>query len=257
MKIYKLDMDTAQPTRQVVVMQQNSLGLLSVDVERNDWPIRNLSCTLLDGDNEISACLSGESGAGFKLDVGEDVKAVKLVAKSTPIECSAQYVVSLGTGPASPKAVARAQLEAGTYRQDEFNGIRDKFADRENGIMTNFFVHADDYSNANFGLMVINPSRNGNELYFYTGKSAADKGDRLPDDALIVATGPVRIMGNVAAKRNPTISSYTYPAIGYYTDYTQEAVIRPSTNAPCWGERDFAWPEPEPEPEPEPTPEET
>lgn len=97
MKIYKLDVNTAQPTRQVVVMQQNSTGLLSVDVERNDWPLRNLSCTLLDGDAEISACLSGESGAGFKLDVGEDAKVVKLVAQSTPIECSAQYIANVGT----------------------------------------------------------------------------------------------------------------------------------------------------------------
>ncbi len=89
MKIYKLDIDSAQPSRQVVTMQQNSTGLLSVDVKRNDWPIRNLSCALYDGDTEISSCLSGESGAGFKLDVGEDAKVIKLVAQSTPIECSA------------------------------------------------------------------------------------------------------------------------------------------------------------------------
>lgn len=141
MKIYKLDMDTAQPTRQVVVMQQNSLGLLSVDIERNDWPIRNLSCTLLDGDNEISAFLSGESGAGFKLDVGEDVKAVKFVARSTPIECSAQYVVSYPTGNRTKNfPLTVLQIPAGEYKQEEFYSLGDNLQSITSisGVTTNY-----------------------------------------------------------------------------------------------------------------------
>jgi len=34
---------------------------------------------------------------------------------------------------------------------------------------------------------------------------------------------------------NVTLSSYTYPAIGYYTDYQMDTLVKPSDNAPYDG----------------------
>ena len=81
----------------------------------------------------------------------------------------------------------------------------------------------------------------------------------MPDDELISASSEISVQKLISVRysnTNPIIlSSRTYPAVGYWTDYSKDTVIRPSTNAGCWGERDFVEPTPEPEPEPEPTPE--
>ena len=95
MKIYKLDIDASKPIRKVIQMQQNATGALSVDVTNVGWPIRNLSCALYEGDTELSAYATADSGAGFKIDMGAEPKVVKFTAKSTPVECSAQYVLSV------------------------------------------------------------------------------------------------------------------------------------------------------------------
>ena len=94
MKIYKLDIDTSKPTRQIVAMQQNSTGLLSVDVTNDGKYIRNLSCTVYDGENEISATTTN----GYKIDVGTENKAIKVVAKSEPIISMDEYIVSAASG---------------------------------------------------------------------------------------------------------------------------------------------------------------
>lgn len=47
-----------------------------------------------------------------------------------------------------------------------------------------------------------------------------------------------------------TYGESTYPAVGYYTDYSLEHVIKPSTNAACYAEADIQEPTPEPDPEP-------
>ena len=52
-------------------------------------------------------------------------------------------------------------------------------------------------------------------------------------------------------KRTYTLSSETYPSIGYWTDYSLETVIRPSENARCYAEQEVTDPEPEPTPDPE------
>ena len=79
----------------------------------------------------------------------------------------------------------------------------------------------------------------------------------MPKDELIVVTGPVSLGKTQAYKSNgvATLSSYTYPAIGYYTDYSLDTVIRPSENAHCYAEQEVSDPEPEPTPDPEPEPE--
>ena len=56
--------------------------------------------------------------------------------------------------------------------------------------------------------------------------------------------------------KNPVLSSDTYPAVGYWTDYSLDTVIRPSENAHCYAEQEVTDPEPDPEPEPTPDPEE-
>jgi len=120
MKIYKLDIDTSKPIRKVVQMQQNATGALSVEVTNNGWPIRNLSCALYDGETELSAYAELSSGAGYKIDVGDETKVVKFTAKSIPIECSAQYTLVPGTARLKSVFFVRAQLSTGLYRQDEF-----------------------------------------------------------------------------------------------------------------------------------------
>lgn len=59
---------------------------------------------------------------------------------------------------------------------------------------------------------------------------------------------------NQYAYRNASLSSYTYPAVGYWTDYSLDTVIRPSENAHCYAEQEMSDPEPEPDPEPTPDP---
>lgn len=90
MKVYNLKVDTSQPISQVLQIQQNQVGLLSVNVTNDGKYIRNLSCTVYDGNTEIDDSLEGSDSFGFKIDAASDARPVKLVAKSTPIICAAQ-----------------------------------------------------------------------------------------------------------------------------------------------------------------------
>ena len=94
MKIYKLDIDVSKPTRQVMQMQQNSEGVISVDVTNDGKHIRNLSCSLYDGDTQVSAI----AGNGFKVNVGGETKEINIKADATPIDSAYQYVASSGSG---------------------------------------------------------------------------------------------------------------------------------------------------------------
>lgn len=71
----------------------------------------------------------------------------------------------------------------------------------------------------------------------------------LPKDEPIVVTGPVSIVQTVGVRQGSTLSSYTYPAVGYWTDYSLDTVIRPSENAHCYAEQEVTDPEPTPDPE--------
>lgn len=249
MKIYKLDIDTTKPIRKVIQMQQNSTGALSVDVKNDGWPIRNLSCALYDGETELSSYAELPSGSGYKLDVGDEMKVVKFTAKSTPIECSASYVVNMGTGSIQTRTAIQVELSAGTYRQDEFNNVARTLGDTA-GVTKTLYVHANDLSNTNFAKMVLTPWNNSRPVYFLN-----DQNEIILEDELITVSALTRVCETLYVKRNGnSISSYTYPAIGYWTDYSLDTVIKPSTNAACFAEADIQEPTPEPDPEPEPTP---
>lgn len=243
MKIYKLDIDTSKPIRKVVQMQQNATGALSVDVSNDGKYIRNLSCALYDGDTELSAYATTDVGAGYKVDVGADTKVVKFTAKSTPIESVAQTILS-ATGQPAQKALSAIQLEAGIYNQDEFYNIANVFG--TNGLPTYLMPHASQADNINIKRIDVRKWITNKPVWFM------DKNNKiLPSDEPIVVTGPVSILRTVNSKRNATLSSFTYPAVGYWTDYSLDTVIRPSENAHCYAEQEVTDPEPEPTPDPE------
>ena len=73
----------------------------------------------------------------------------------------------------------------------------------------------------------------------------------MPYDEPIVATDEVSCITRVYVKRTYTLSSETYPSIGYWTDCSLDTVIRPSENAHCYAEQEVTDPEPEPTPDPE------
>lgn len=125
MKIYKLDIDTSKPVNQVMQMQQNATGMLSVSISNDGEYIRNLSCTMYDGANEIEATTSADASFGFKVDVDTEPKHVKVVAKSTPMESIMEYIASYTPGTRSiGQFVKKIVIPAGTYRQDEFESLK-------------------------------------------------------------------------------------------------------------------------------------
>jgi len=76
----------------------------------------------------------------------------------------------------------------------------------------------------------------------------------LSKDEPIIVTGPVTFGKTTTVKTNAVISAYNYPAVGYWTDYSLDTVIRPSENAHCYAEQEVSDPTPDPEPEPDPDP---
>lgn len=248
MKIYKLDIDTSKPTRQVVAMQQNSTGMLSVDVTNDGKYIRNLSCSLYDGDNEISATTEN----GYKIDVGGETKAVKFVAKSVPYDSENTYVANKGSGSGSKTVFCnKIQIKPGVYNQDEFDVIRSKFGDN-NGFVTTMFSNQNP-SPANFDrILIAGGAYPDNALYFYNSST----GTYLQPDEPVIVSSELSIGINTTVRRTGyVLSSETYPSVGYYTDYQMDTLIKPSTNAACYAEYDIAEPTPE-EPEEEPPAEE-
>ena len=248
MKIYKLDIDTSKPIRKVVQMQQNSTGALSVDVKNDGWPIRNLSCELYENGEQVSAYAELSSGAGYKIDMGAEFKVVKVKAKSVPTECSASVIKAIGTGtPAKHLWASRFQLNVGTYNQDEFTSVVKQFASdaSETGQVVWTISGNTDYQLANLDRVVYVPRNPSKQLWFY------DENGLMDDDDLISAYEPCDIGRTVTVKRSGSLSSYTYPAVGYWTDYSLETVIRPSENAHCYAEQEVTGPEPEPTPDPD------
>ena len=250
MKIYKLDIDTSKPIRKVVQMQQNSTGALSVDVKNDGKYIRNLSCELYDGDTELSAYAELSSGAGYKIDMGADTKVVKLSMKSVPNECSASVIKTIGTGTPKQLWASRFQLDPGTYNQDEFNSVVKQFVTDvdEFGQAIWFVKNNTDFSLTNLDRIVYIPQNPAKQLWFYNANG------RMNDDELISVYTSCDVGRNVAVKKTGSLSSFTYPAVGYWTDYSLDTVIRPSENAHCYAEQEVADPEPEPTPDPEPEP---
>lgn len=233
MKVYNLNIDTSKPTNQVVQMQQGATGLLNANVTNDGKYIRNLSCTIYDGANEISATTSADNSFGFKVDVGTEPKHVKVVAKSTPLESIKEKIASFTPGTrAFPVSLKRIVIPAGTYRQDEFESLK-QFGSYD-GIPIILFPVAD--GEANFNRIVLtlwNP--NQQILFGYQENSSTPVVYLSPDEPLIVneeiAFGNTTYV-KTANKNSIVLSSETYPAIGYYTDYQLDTLVKPSDNAP-------------------------
>lgn len=246
MKIYKLDIDTSKPIRQVVQMQQNSEGVLSVNVSNDGKYIRNLSCAMYEDGNEISAIADGDNSFGYKLNVGDTSHTVKVTAKSAPYECSASYVVDIGTGSAKSIQLDRAQLEPGVYNQDEFASLL-RFGSGY-GYQTFILPSAGTKDYVNIDRIVI-IKHNPTQQLFFIDKN----GTVMPTDAQISVLSACDLIQSATVKRTGSVlSSYTYPAIGYWTDYSLDTIIKPSTNAACYAERDIQEPTPDPDPTPDP-----
>lgn len=232
MKIYKLDVNVAQPINKVVQMQQNSTGVLSIDVTNNGKYIRNLSCQMFDGEVEIPA-----DDKGFKLDIGDAPKHYMVKATATPVECSEEYIASYTPGTrAFPFNLNVLQLKAGTYRQEEFLSLVDKFG--SDTVMTDLVLSAknvDPSSLANFNDIRIFKRNTTQPIWFKLGQD-----DWLPQDAILSVYQDCvfYIIQHVKTSNKNTvvISSETYPAYGYYVDYQADTLIKPSTNADAYSE---------------------
>lgn len=77
-------------------------------------------------------------------------------------------------------------------------------------------------------------------MYFY------DQDRLLPYDEQISATEEISVyitkMVKTNNKNSIMISAVPYPSIGYWTDYSLEHIIKPSTNAACYAELDIEEP---------------
>ena len=124
MKIYNLNIDTSKPVNQVMQMQQNSTGLLKLNVTNDGKSIRNLSCSVYDGETEVPS-----TDNGFKIDMGKNDKVVKVVAKSEAIVCTFQKLVKNGSDRHTSQVFySYMQLPAGTYRQEDlYEGLKKIF----------------------------------------------------------------------------------------------------------------------------------
>ncbi len=153
MKVYKLHIDASRRVAQVVSMQQNSVGLLSVEVDNDGKYIRNLSVSVFDGDTEISATTEN----GFKIDVGHtQPKNIKVKAIATPLDSVREIVVNQGSGQGTKSIhLNMAQIPAGTYNQDEFYVLAPKRV--SNTIATFLPVEAANLSSCNFSQIAIIP----------------------------------------------------------------------------------------------------
>lgn len=226
MKVYNLNIDTSKPTNQVVQMQQGATGLLNANVTNDGKYIRNLSCTLYDGANEIEATTSADNSFGFKVDVGTEPKHVKIEAKSEPIMCEWEDVIPVGNKRIQNVNVARLQLNTGVYYQDEFYGLA-KFGDK-NGYNRIWFVKS---GTTNFGALAIAPWNTEQPVYFYDTNNKY-----LEVNTPISVDGEVEVIEHYTVKcTSYTKESHTYPAVGYYTDYQLDTLVKPSDNAPYDG----------------------
>ena len=233
MKVYNLNIDTSQPTNQVVQMQQNQTSMLSVAISNEGKYIRNLSCKMYYEGNEIPTTISGDNTFGFKIDVGVEPKYVKIEAKSEPIVCTADYIADIGSsGGAKTYQLRVCQLSEGVYSQDEFKAVGKEIAKYiDNGRRIVCTVSVATQSNININGIVI--LFNG-DCQFYRGTTSNTI--YLDPDEPIIVTGNAEIVHFGYGKRNAVIANYEYPAIGYYTDYQLDTLIRPSVNAPYDGD---------------------
>lgn len=232
MKIYNLNIDTSKPTNQVVQMQQGTTGMLSANITNDGKYIRNLSCTMYDGANEISASTGNDNSFGFKVDVDAEPKHVKIEAKSTPTESQYTYVANIGTGTRVKTVwLDIVHIPAGTYRQDEFASLK-RFGSNS-GMQIIYYPKV--AGTANFDRMQIILQNPNQQLFF--GKTQADNSVRwFSSDEPLIVTEETEVGTNTQVRQTGyELSTDTYPAIGYYTDYQLDTLVKPSDNAPYDG----------------------
>ena len=187
MKVYNLNIDTSKPTNQVVQMQQNASGMLSVSISNDGAYIRNLSCQMYDGDNEIEATISADESFGFKVDVGTEPKHVKVVAKSEPYESTMEYVAVQGhSAKPQRKFFNKVQIKPGVYRQDEFKPLLKLVSN--DGLDTRWHVYGSGLSDTNFDNIAFIPWNPQQQIWFQN-----HDGEWLSPDTLISASAEISV----------------------------------------------------------------
>lgn len=235
MKVYNLNIDTSKPTNQTVQMQQNATGMLSVAISNDGTYIRNLSCQMYDGDNEIEATTSADTSFGFKVDVSSEPKHVKVVAKSTPLESIREYVLSSTPGSRVKQYwLNQLVVPEGVYNQDEFAPILDlcNYPPKPYpGTPKSLVLHGSSDGKANFKTIRLAPWNPSKQIWFEDADSKI-----IPSDEPIVVSSEISAGISIGMKAGTvTLSSETYPAVGYYTDYQMDTLVNPSVNAPYDG----------------------
>lgn len=231
MKVYNLNIDTSKPVNQVMQMQQNSTGLLKLNVTNDGKSISNLSCIVYDGETEVPS-----TGNGFKIDMGKNEKVVKIEAKSEAIVCTFQKLVQNGSDKRPSQVFfSYMQLPAGTYRQEDlYEGLKKIYYMSETtiGIVLQIYIGADDTNKTNFRIISIQTNGNLWGFHFYDSNN-----NLLPTDQSIVVTDTVVVGENKSIKPTGAIYDYIpYTLMGENTDYQLDTTIRPSVNAPYDGE---------------------
>ena len=231
MKVYNLNIDTSKPVNQVMQMQQNSTGLLKLNVTNDGKSISNLSCIVYDGETEVPS-----TGNGFKIDMGKNEKIVKIEAKSESIVCTFQKLVQNGSDKRpSQEFFSYMQLPVGTYRQEDlYEGLKKIYYMSETtiGIVLQIYIGADDTNKTNFRIISIQTNGNLWGFHFYDSNN-----NLLPTDQSIVVTDTVVVGENKSIKPTGAIYDYIpYTLMGENTDYQLDTTIRPSVNAPYDGE---------------------
>ena len=231
MKVYNLNIDTSKPVNQVMQMQQNSTGLLKLNVTNDGKSISNLSCIVYDGETEVPS-----TGNGFKIDMGKNDKVVKIEAKSEAIVCTFQKLVQNGSDKRSSQVFfSYMQLPAGTYRQEDlYEGLKKIYYMSETtiGIILSFYITAADAGKTNFRIISIQTNGNLWGFHFYDSNN-----NLLPTDQSIVVTDTIVVGENKSIKPTGAIYDYIpYTLMGENTDYQLDTTIRPSVNAPYDGE---------------------
>lgn len=172
MKVYNLNVNAAKPTTQVVQMQQNSTGMLSVNVSNDGKYIRNLSCSVYDGDAEISA-----TEHSFQLDVNDTAKTVKVNAYATPYETSATTFVG-GSGQTRARPYTVLTIPVGEYSQDEFYPFV-KYDTKFKPVNTWFSLTNPSINDANFTQIRYGVFNSQPKIQFYVGSTLLSPQEKI------------------------------------------------------------------------------
>lgn len=246
MKIYKLDVDVAQPIRQVVQMQQNTTGALLVHASKDEHLLRNATIKLYDGETEIEPYSTDGDYATFKIAMGQDTKNLKLKVSATPLTSTKKTLTKPGTGRLSTYWCDVVQLPAGTYQQEELLPLVSAVGSK-NGLGTPITLYPTvaTESNANINRIVITAWNEINPIWFgYQANSSTSIVYLSPDEPIVV-TDTVEFGKSIqTGKTGVEFSEIEYPSVGYYADYDQEIVVSPNSFAHFYAEQDLPDEEP-------------